>query len=126
MGIYEYDLLYRPGHLHTNADTMSRKPKRLCPYPECKDCTPQKYSTNEQKLPENKTESEKVNVIPHETDSNSLPNWLQIWSNDELKELQSQDVVTKEILRLKESSNNKPEKSAILHALRDVITLWNQ
>ena len=38
LGAYEYDLVFRPGHLHTNADTMSRKPNRLCPFPECHDC----------------------------------------------------------------------------------------
>ena len=37
LGAYEYDLVFRPGHLHANADTMSRKPKRLCPFPDCKD-----------------------------------------------------------------------------------------
>ena len=40
--------------------------------------------------------------------------------------MQSNDLVLKEILRLKEISENKPEKAEISQAHKNIITLWNQ
>ena len=119
LGAYEYDLVFRPGHLHANADTMSRKPKRLCPFPDCKDCS------QTSKIEKTEQTSESVNVIPAQSDV-PVPNWLAIWSNEQIKEMQSNDLVLKEILRLKEISENKPEKAEISQAHKNIITLWNQ
>ena len=38
LGAYDYQVVYRPGRLHVNANTLSRKPKRPCPFPECLEC----------------------------------------------------------------------------------------
>ena len=119
LGAYEYDLVFRPGHLHANADTMSRKPKRLCHFPDCKDCS------QTSKIEKTEQTSESVNVIPAQSDV-PVPNWLAIWSNEQIKEMQSNDLVLKEILRLKEISENKPEKAEISQAHKNIITLWNQ
>ena len=40
--------------------------------------------------------------------------------------MQNNDLVLKEILRLKEMSENKPDKALISQAHKNVITLWNQ
>lgn len=55
-----------------------------------------------------------------------LPDWLNEWSHDELRELQSQNVAISEMIRLKLQSENKPLKSVIMQGQGDVITLWNQ
>ena len=39
LGAYDYDIVFRQGHLHTNADALSRRPKRACPFPECFECS---------------------------------------------------------------------------------------
>ena len=35
---FDYELRYRPGRQHQNADALSRKPKRKCPNHSCHDC----------------------------------------------------------------------------------------
>lgn len=37
---FDYELRYRPGRQHQNADALSRKPKRKCPNHSCHDCYP--------------------------------------------------------------------------------------
>ena len=43
LGAYDYDIIFRQGYLHTNADSLSRK--RNCPFPECLDCSQGNQST---------------------------------------------------------------------------------
>ena len=38
LGAYDFQTEYRPGRLHANAVTLSRKPKRSCPLPQCEEC----------------------------------------------------------------------------------------
>ena len=116
LGAFDFDIAFRPGYLHANADAMSRKPpKRPCLYPECMEC--KKSEITEETV---KTLSEtEINVTV-------LPNWLNVWSHDELRELQGQNVAISEMIRLKLQSENKPLKSVIMQGQGDVITLWNQ
>ena len=37
---FDYQIQYRPGRHHQNADTLSRKPNRKCPNVKCTDCYP--------------------------------------------------------------------------------------
>ena len=37
---FNYQIQYRPGRQHENADTLSRKPNRKCPNTSCPDCYP--------------------------------------------------------------------------------------
>ena len=37
---FNYQIQYRPGRQHQNADTLSRKPNRKCPNTSCPDCYP--------------------------------------------------------------------------------------
>ena len=75
LGAYEYDLVFRPGHLHANADTMSRKPKRPCPFPECSECNQANKSQKIQSQ-EKASQTEVVNVMPTQQNE-ELPNWLR-------------------------------------------------
>ena len=67
---------------------MSRKPpKRPCIYPECMEC---KKSGLTKETVKTLSETE-INVTV-------LPNWLNVWSHDELRELQSQNVAISEMI----------------------------
>ena len=55
-----------------------------------------------------------------------LPNWLHVWTHDELVQLQQQDLCIGEILRLKQLYTDKPKKSEIQQVHKDLITLWHQ
>ena len=52
---FDYELRYRPGRQHQNADALSRKPKRKCPNHSCHDCYP----------------SDKINVLGMDEDDES-------------------------------------------------------
>ncbi|MEW8486026.1 MAG: RNase H-like domain-containing protein, partial [Candidatus Thiodiazotropha sp.] len=118
LGSYDYDTVFCPGYLHTNADAMSRKPKRTCPFPECQDCKQSKQTENP---------SETISKSSMDSsDTNLLPNWLNVWTHDELVQLQQQDVCIADISRLKQLYTNKAKKSEIQQVHKDLITLWHQ
>ena len=113
LGTYDYVTEYRPGRLHANADALSRKPNRPCPLPQCKEC----------RLHFRKGAETIVSIIPGETDQvcanatenendegDLVSNWLNFWTKEELKQLQSQDICIQEIIRLKEQFVEKPRK----------------
>ena len=129
LGAYDYVTEYRPGRLHANADALSRKPSRPCPLPQCEEC----------RLHFRKEAETIVSIIPGETDQvcanatenendegDLVSNWLNFWTKEELKQLQSQDICIQEIIRLKEQFVEKPRKNQINQVHRDIITYWNQ
>ncbi|KAK3099399.1 hypothetical protein FSP39_003829 [Pinctada imbricata] len=59
-----------------------------------------------------------------ESDSEFLPNWLQIWSHDQLVKFQSDDPDIGRIVTLKQSYVNKPPKEAVENANQMCKTLW--
>ena len=113
---FDFDIVFRQGHLHANADAMIRKPpKRPCLYPECMECKKSEIT------------KETIKILSEtEIHVTVLPNWLDVWSHDELRELRSQNVVISDMIRLKLQSENKPLKSVIMQGQGDVISLWNQ
>ena len=131
LGAYDYDTVFRPGHLHSNVDTMTRRPKRLCPYPNCKDCQPNSLENN---MPSgtntllNSDEVSPLNTLNEDQSDNSdiLPNWLNVWSREDLKELQHQDPCILEIINLKHQHQQKPPKSEIAQIHKDIQTFVNQ
>ena len=132
LGSFDFDTVFRAGYLHSNADSMSRKPiKKLCPFPECSDCSQGETSSTSGSIPSPST----CQQVPCDDTSNALhstdgpdiiPNWLNVWTNEELQQLQQQDVCISEILRLKEQFDTKPSKSEIQQVHKDIITLWHQ
>ena len=112
--------------MHTNADAMSRKPKRSCQFDDCRDCK-KADSTIENGVVKDNFKPDAICNIPDSEDSESLnPNWLSVWTHEELVQLQKQDSCITEILRLKQRFINKPPKSEILQTHKDTITLWHQ
>ena len=56
-----------------------------------------------------------------------VSNWLNFWTKEELKQLQSQDICIQEIIRLKEQFVEKPRKKTQINQVhRDIITYWSQ
>ena len=113
LGAYDFQIEYRPGRLHANADTLSRKPKRSCPFPQCEECkTVTSKSSNVnvsseiEQVYSNATENQ-----PNETEL--VSNWLCYWTREELKQMQNQDICIQEIIRLKEQFVEKPRKSEV-------------
>ena len=126
LGAYDYDVIYRAGYLHTNADAMSRKPKRSCQFDDCRDCK-KADSIIENGVVKDNFKPDAICSKPESEDSESLnPNWLSVWTHEELVQLQRQDSCITEILRLKQRFINKPPKSEILQIHKDTITLWHQ
>lgn len=51
LGVYEYNIQYRKGRNHTNADAVSRLPAQKCLSPDCFDCSKEQKTTNEELFP---------------------------------------------------------------------------
>ena len=83
--------------MHANADAVSRKPKRPCLFPECRDCNPKVVSDQS---------SGNAKVLPcsnlTEQESSPLPNCLKAWTRKELTEMQRNDPCILEVINLKE------------------------
>ena len=56
----------------------------------------------------------------------TIPNWLNVWTNEKLRQLRQQDVCISELLSSKEQFDTKPSKSEIQQVHNDIITLWHQ
>ena len=126
LGSYDYDTVFHAGYLHANADCMSRKPKRLCPFPECLDCNQTNQTTSLHGINQS-SHTDALSSASQTSDGTNLsPNWLNVWTNDELVQLQQQDLCIGEVMRLKELSENKPPRSEIRQIHKDIIILWHQ
>ena len=116
---YQFDIEYRPGRFHGNADGLSRRP---CDGQECKQCEKMANNMNEKPVhvPKNrkgrkpksqksdsksqtsKISPEKVCRVKKSKSSTSRKNdtWIQGFSSEELRQLQSEDPEIGEIYRL--------------------------
>ena len=61
-----------------------------------------------------------------EPEHGTLPNWLDVWTINELKEMQRCDPCLLEMFNLKERFQQKPPKTEINQIHRHIITIWNQ
>ena len=102
---------------------MSRKPKRLCPFPECLDCNQTDQNTSLHSINQSSQTDALTSASQTTGGTNLSPNWLDVWTNEEMVQLQQQDLCIGEIMRLKELSENKPPRSEILQIHKDIITL---
>lgn len=55
-----------------------------------------------------------------------MPNWINMWSREDLKEFQHQDPCILEIINLKQQHQQKPPKSEIAQIHKDIQTFVNQ
>ena len=145
---YNFEIEHRKGSQHTNADSLSRKPYRLCKREDCPFCTEssctnfsenlirqniapvraQKSETDETIL---YTESENDETLPYADDSFdqegpiNISNWLRIWTNAEIVTWQSEDPDISKIIELKSNFEQKPGREEVSGLSYEIRNLWS-
>lgn len=124
---YDFTLEHRKGSLHTNADSLSRKPHRQCQRLDCPDCTnnsvvkisksvdstyspSKRILQSDQEKTQKLKQSEKCGKVLALQETNDGSNWIKNWSTEEMIKLQKEDVSIGKILELKTAFENKPPK----------------
>lgn len=148
MAQYHFEMQYRPGNKHLNADGLFRIVPRRCKNESCIDCA-EKYLECIDAESEVGGEHFDLNLIFHkgpdcnqsdadqdvavigpvQVDDESIslvPNWLDSWSREELQDLQESDIVISPIMELLKNSPLKPPKAQIQGFHRDSRILWCQ
>ena len=146
---YKFEIQYRRGTLHTNADALSRMPSRKCKKEDCSECYPKCRPFFQSQTEENvecrvcnqthsgdcpavmAEETEFLNSIVStitETETsqsqNSEPNWLDFWSLQEIKIMQENDPAIGDIHRIMINQEEKPLKQDILNLHPEAKVLW--
>jgi len=144
---YNFILEYRKGSQHTNADALSRKPYRLCKREDCPGCdknvhkitvNPVVRSVNDTDLDETipymESDTEQNETIPYADESEvhenlneslDMSNWLRIWTQDEIKSWQENDVDLSKIVKLKIQFDEKPGREHVAGSSYEVRKLWS-
>lgn len=126
---YDFELKYRAGSKHKNADALSRVPDRKCKRLDCPQCVPNfDQSPAIDSVVQNscvKTSSDSspeisfnVNTITASSDIASsrereIPNWLDVWNKEEISEMQLKDPGIKQILIWKLDGRTVPPGNEI-------------
>ena len=143
---YDFNIVHRPGRLHENADSLSRRPASYCKRQDCPDCHFEELNYKETRSvnKDSVTESETCRVVPGRTLDKSVccvvgenvqdisldsphdeqANWLHTWSHDELRNMQQSDSAIKKMIKLKETFITKPPRHVVLDASQELKTLW--
>ena len=137
---FDFEMQYRPGRQHSNVDPLSRILTRKCTNPDCSDCNATRKDGPKRldpQSPNGELLSHSTNTVSspistraygERTDSTVevVPNWLEIWTRVELKQMQVRDPAVSEILVLKQEHCDKPPRSEIRCKNSEVIGLWTQ
>ena len=99
---YGYSLEHRKGKLHSNADSLSRRPHRKCARDDCPDCTNESIAVISVKRDEKSlnrvcllmatqdnyddTQTQLLDsVVEGDEMENVVPNWLSVWTDEKLQ-----------------------------------------
>ncbi|CAG2225233.1 unnamed protein product [Mytilus edulis] len=142
---YDFDIQFRKGTQHSNADGLSRIPARKCKKDDCKQCFPDSIVQSQTEenancricnrihpgsCPAVMTEENSLlntivcSVIDNTPDQNLDPNWLDFWSMEEIKNMQEEDPAIGDMLRLKNNQDEKPLRIDILNLHPEAKVLW--
>ena len=110
IGTYDYTITYRPGRVHGNADSLSRRPCGNCKY-----CNRVEVK-NQKKL--NNDASCQLNVL-HSS------NWFPERSSTDNRDLQLQDKNLAMLMDWKEK-DNRPTWPEVSRFSRELKSLWSQ
>lgn len=151
---YNFEIQYRPGPKHTNADALSRKPLRKCKNENCPECQVQDSLDNISRNAEDCEQTSPLGLINESLNSNCeqsallvnpilvenievnsesdhscnrpVANWLPIWTRDELLEMQKKDLGISPILNNLLVSADKLPISDTVDFNSDAKSLWTQ
>ncbi|CAG2243557.1 unnamed protein product [Mytilus edulis] len=142
---YDFDIQFRKGTQHSNADGLSRIPARKCKKDDCKQCFPDSIVQSQTEenancricnrihpgsCPAVMTEENSLlntivcSVIDNTPDQNLDRNWLDFWSMEEIKNMQEEDPAIGDMLRLKNNQDEKPLRIDILNLHPEAKVLW--
>ena len=143
---YDFEIVHWRGTKHGNADALSRKPRR-CKCSDCPDCLSESRlicaaNRSRRKRGSIPVPKEAVTVISNnESDGDSVvsqedttpepvgrlwSNWINQWSQSELKELQRADAPISKILDYKQERSGKPSWGNIAAEGTEFKALWAQ
>ena len=111
---YDYEIQYRPGAQHRNADGLSRRPCH-----ECRHCERQ----------EAKDEVKDIGCPGHTIRAmdfeggNTSEGWIQPWSNEQLRTWQREDTVLAKVIRWVEDGT-KPRFKDVQKESTSLRTFW--
>ena len=125
---YDFDLIYRPGQQHGNADGMSRRPydetkDHGIPCGNCKKCSKQ----NEKEIV-NMVQTRNQGTKPkHQAHENQHSNWFSSYTQEDLKESQENDPVIAPFIIWKEQQKRPDATQMIKHspATRNLWLQWD-
>jgi hypothetical protein len=132
---YDFDLEYRPGNQHSNADGMSRRPEEELKPPcgGCKKCQRQEISSesvNAVKTRAKTKEETKRNEVTHEKDERISPeifkNWKYQYSKEEIHDKQMSDSHIAPIMVWISEKSKKPTTEEIKIESQETKNLWLQ
>ncbi|MES9884702.1 MAG: RNase H-like domain-containing protein [Sedimenticola sp.] len=150
LSTYDFNIEFRRGKAHANADTLSRKPHRICKNPGCLDCLTAR--NDHIVVPDAVSHQKEINdgdkddlpSITHQaapvmyqsesglgdnavvdTENTQEFKWIQSWSNDEIKHWQSLDSSINRIIELKGSFAHQPPRNTIVSDSSQVKTMWS-
>lgn len=136
-----YDLIWenRKGRFHANADGLSRRPHRKCVRAGCPDCTNEglKVSSLERDeksrscvcpimatLEDHDIQISENSFSELSENDDLVPNWLDVWSNEQVSTWQNSDLNISKILNLKSLFVHKPPKDHVAGLSYEYKTLW--
>ena len=141
---FNFKIEHRPGRKHTNADGLSRRPRRPCNREDCPDCS---TCRSEKTTLGHKHLEERVDRLlnPLEEDYGLNPlrsvpsrgadaqviedlSFPELTKQD-IKKLQEEDPVIGRFIELRKKFDESPAKRAIqgeTHGVKVLCTLWNQ
>ena len=77
--------------------------------------------------PESKQSNSHLNMLGNDNENVDLgANWLNTWTPQQIKDMQSRDSSVREIIAFKLQSNEKPRYDQVKQLHRNIVTLWNQ
>ncbi len=129
LAAYDMEIVHRKGSAHSNADGLSRRSeplKKRCERTDCEECKlhPQGGHVIDQ-IDDHEIECE-MKVAPIEI-QNQTSNWMDTYSNEELKIMQDEDLDVKTVKNLVESGE-KPTKVQLERysaSIRGLCAMWN-
>ena len=95
LGIYDYEFIHRKRATHGNADALSRMPTQKCPRADCPHCTIS------------------VSAVHLQPDGSEDGQWLEEWTQDEVRQWQRDDPTLGQVIQWLEHSPERPDEEVV-------------